>query len=423
MNARDEFYKILGDDLTLYGDKSVLYQYLDGEQEKRAAAGDRRDPGKARSYQLRIRFHRNQLRAGEISPEEYWKLLLEILIQKPQFGKRCGKPEKSLESRKVIGYASRDPQPLLREMTDIALREEKTEKKTGAAQNIKKVYDILSAGQGEAYKNVTERMGKQGFWQPPYAELMELTDAVLDVALAYDIREFFFDTAVERQEGYSVVKRRRERGDEESSSRAERTDKSLKLIDYYCRKKGKTLFGSGQAAGAEPKDMVCDALYRKLLEGGNEEVFVPLLVDRVTGCGIYLLGRVYFEESGGVTSGKRRAVQNSCAYGVMFLDNDYGDGIRTGYHIYNEFGEFPDYNSARFKGDWSYEKARQDAEDTFREINGKVPDGVPEEFRKYFEGNTEADEEELREEIKRELAGRERELKGMSANRFTKGSS
>lgn len=237
-----------------------------------------------------------------------------------------------------------------------------------------------------------------------------MTDAVLDVAVAYDIREFFFDTAVERQEGYSVVKRQRAREGEGSSFRAERTDKSLKLIDDYCRKKGKTLFGFGQAGGAEPKDMACDALYQKLLEGGNEEVFVPLLVDRATGCGIYLLGRAYFEESCGA-SGRRRAMEDSCAYGVMFLDNDYGEGIRTGYHINNEFGEFPDYNSARFKGDWSYEKARQEAEDTIREINGKVPDGVPEEFRIYFEGDTEAEEEELREEIRRELAGREKELK------------
>lgn len=411
MNARDEFYRVLGDDLTLYGNKSVLYQYLDGEQEKRAVAGDKGDPRKARSYQLRIRFYRNQLKAGEISPAEYWKLLLEILIQKPQFGKRCGKPEKSLESKRMIGYTSKDPQPLLCEMTDIALGKEKSERKTGVAQKMKKVYDILSASQGEAYRDVTERMEKQGFWQPPYAKLMKLTDAVLDVALAYDIREFFFDTAVERQEGYSVVKRQKERGEGGSSSRAERTDKSLKLIDDYCRKKGKTLFGSGQDGGAEPKDMVCDALYRKLLEGGNEEVFVPLLVDRVTGCGIYLLGRAYFEESSGVTSGKRRTVQNSCAYGVMFLDNDYGEGIKTGYHINNEFGEFPDYNSARFKGDWSYEKARQDAEDTIRETNGKVPDGVPEEFRQYFEGDTDAEAEELREEIRRELTVRERELK------------
>lgn len=410
MNARDEFYRVLGDDLTLYGNKSVLYQYLDGEQEKRASSGDGRDPGKSRSYQLRIRFYRNELRAGELSPEEYWKLLLEILIQKPQFGKRCGKQEKSLESKRMIGYSSEDPQPLLSEITGIALGEEKTEKRTGLAQNMKKVYDILSAGCGEAYRNVTERMEKQGFWQPPYAKLMKLTDAVLDVAVAYDIREFFFDTAVERQEGYSVVKRRRERESEGISSRAERTDKSLKLIDDYCRKKGKTLFGSGQAGGAEPKDMVCDALYRKLLEGGNEEVFVPLLVDRTTGCGIYLLGRAYFEENCGAR-GKRRAVQNSCAYGVMFLDNDYGEGIKTGYHINNEFGEFPDYNSARFKGDWSYEKARQDAEDTIRETNGKVPDSVPVEFRKYFEDDTDAEAEELREEIRRELTVRERELK------------
>lgn len=416
MNARDEFYRVLGDDLTLYADKSVLYRYLDGEQEKRAEAGDEKDLGRARSYQLRIRFYRRQLKAGELSPEEYWRLLLEILLQKPQFGKKCGKPEKSLESKRIIGYSSKDPQPLLCEMADIALGAENPGKKAGAGAKLKKVYDILNLGQGDEYRNLVERMGKRGLWQPPFTKLMELTDAVLDVAVAYDIREFFFDTAVEKQDGYSVAKRKSGYGEDRGSSRAERTDKSLRLIDYYCQKRGRTLFGSGGNEDAEtaPRDMTCDTLYRKLLESGNEKVFVPLLVDRMTGCGIYLLGRVYFEENYDKMHRNRRIEKSPCAYAVLFLDNDYGEEIRTGYHINNEFGEFPDYNAARFQGDWSYERARQEAEETIRETNGVVPDGVPEEFRGYFEADTDAEAEELRRETQRQLAERERELREAS---------
>lgn len=416
MSARDEFYKVLGDDLTLYGNKSVLYQYLDGEQEKRASIENKKDLGKARSYQLRIRFYRRQLKAGELSPEEYWRLLLEILIQKPQFSKQCGKSEKSLESKKIIGYASEDPQPLLCEIVDIALGAEKPGQKSGVGAKLKRVYDILDSGRGEEYRNLIERMGKRGLFKPPFTKLMKLTDVVLNVAVAYDIREFFFDTAVEKQDGYSVVKRKNGDGDDRGSSRAERTDKSLRLIDYYCRKKGRTLFGFGGDEEMEtaPRDMACDALYRELLAGGNEEVFVPLLVDRMTGCGIYLLGRVYFEENYEEMPGSRQRKEASCAYAVMFLDNDYGEGIETGYHINNAFDEFPDYNAARFQGDWSYEKARQEAEEIIRETNGKLPKGAPKEFHRYFEADTDTEAEELRREVERQLAECEKELKETS---------
>ncbi len=89
MRARDEFYRALADDLTLYGNKSVLYEYLEAEQEKRAAGGEK-NPEKARSYQLRVRYYRKQLKEGAISPESYLKELFEVLVQKPQFAKSSG---------------------------------------------------------------------------------------------------------------------------------------------------------------------------------------------------------------------------------------------------------------------------------------------------------------------------------------------
>lgn len=54
---------------------------------------------------------------------------------------------------------------------------------------------------------------------------------------------------------------------------------------------------------------------------------------------------------------------------------------------------------------------KQEAEDMLKEINGKMPDGVPEEFRKYFEDNAEEEAKELRDEIRKELVLREKELK------------
>ncbi len=422
MNARDAFYRTLGDDLTFYENKSVLYQYLDEEQEKRAGQDEQKNPGKARSYQLRIRYYRRLLKEEKLSPEEYLRLLLEVLLQKPQFARRCGKPEKDLEGRRISNYISRDPQPLLHEMLGIALGNRKSEKRANVGQNMQIVYDILGTKEGKDYEAVLERLGERGFWKPPFTKLMILTDAVLDVAVAYDIREFFFDTVVEQQEGYSVAKRQKGSGEGKAFSRAQRTDKSLKLIDSYCQKRGKTLFGAGSGGEGrrEPGDMECDALYRCLLEEGNEEVFVPLLVDSVTGCGIYLLGKAYFEGNGIDDPEQLQEMEQSCAYSVLFLDNDYGEDIRTGYHINNGFGEFQDYNAARFDGDFSYEKARQDAEATLKESNGKLPKGIPDVFRRYFEDDTEQEMGKYRQEVHLQLAECEWEIREEERKRMSR---
>lgn len=408
MRARDEFYRALADDLTLYGNRSVLYEYLETEQEKRAA-GEEKNPGKARSYQLRVRYHRRRLKEGALSPEDYLKELFEVLSQKPQFAKSAGKRNANREGERVVGYMSGDPEPLIREVLQAALDGQGAERKDDYMQDIRQVWDVLNGEKGAVYKKMRSNLAEEGFLEPPYKKLMAMTDAVLDVALAYDIKEFFFDTAVERQRDYAVVKRQKAAGEGAGRGRAERTDKSLKLMESYCLKRGKSLFGTG--GGKEPGDMECDRLYRSLLERGNEEVFVPLVIDQQTGCSICLIGRAYFEESGAAGSGRHRGEEESCAYGVLFFDNDYGEEIKAGYHISNEFGKFPNFNAARFEGDWSYEQMRQEAEEAFKESNGAMPTGTPEIFRRYFLEAEDQETEEIREEIRRQTAEQERKLR------------
>ena len=408
MRARDEFYRVLADDLTLYGNRSVLYEYLEAEQEKRAAGGEK-NPEKARSYQLRIRYYRRQLKEGAISPENYLKELLEVLIQKPQFAKSPGKRNQSRDGERILGYISEDPEPLIRELLRPVLAGPGAEERDGYMQEIRQVYGILDSRKGPAYKKMQAQLEDEGVLEPPYEKLMIVTDAVLDVALAYDIKEFFFDTAVEKQREYTVVKRQKEAGEKTGGGRAERTDKSLKLMESYCLKRGKSLFGEG--AGKEPGDIECDRLYRSLRERENEEVFVPLVIDPQTGCSICLIGRAYFEEGDTPGSVRHRDQKESCAYGVLFFDNDFGEDIKTGYHISNRFGEFPNYNAARFEGEWCYEQMRQEAGEVFRESNGTMPAGIPEIFRRYFLEDTDQEEEEIRREIRVQIKEQERMLR------------
>lgn len=398
VSARDEFYKTLADDLAMEGKESVLYQYLEGEQEKKAESLKEKDLSKTRSYQVRIRYYWKRLRAEDISPEKYLHILFSILLQKPQFCKSSGRTKKQdddFESSSVIGYVSENPQPLLEKILDAAFDKEQETKKVKFAAGMKEVCRILEEGEGAEYEKVRERLEEKGFWEYPYEELEELTAAVLDVAVSYDIKEFFFGTIVEQQDSYSVAKRSKDGGKEADKSRAERTDKSLKLMDFYCRKKGKSLFASGLGADGitPPKDMECDALYRCLKENGNDEVFVPLLIDPVTGCGIYLIGKSYFE--GNCISEdqiyKLKNAEELCSYGILNLDDDYGEDVKTGYHIWNEFGDFKDYNSARFDNirfggrEWSYEQACRETLEVIREKNGKMPEGISKAFQKYFQ--------------------------------------
>lgn len=419
MDARDEFYRTLGEDLTLYGKKSVLYQYLEREQERKAAEGEPGELEKARSFQLRIRYYRRQLKSGALFPETYLKLLLGVLLQKPQFCKPCGKTEKGLESRRVVGYGSEDPRPLLQRLLLTAFGQEAAKDRGHPLPELRLAYEILDAGEGAKYEKMIGRLEERGILKLPCTELQALTDAVLDVALAYDIREFFFGTVVEQMEGYSVSKRKKKPGGSAERSRAVRTDKSLKLLDFYCREKGKTLFGAG-ADNAAPGDMECDALYRELLKSGNEKVFVPLLMDPATGCGICIIGKAYFMGNYSEEPWKYRKITNCCAYGVLFLNDDYGYDVRMGYDIGNEFGQFPDFNSARFDGDLCYEKVRLEAEESIREANGKLPQGVSMKFRRYFSEEREPEEENDRQEILQAVADCERELRESESALFGK---
>lgn len=403
MSVRDDFYRVLCEDLTNKGRQSVLYRYLDEEQEQRLA----REEGKAavaRSYQLRIRYYRKSFAEGRMTAEDFVKELLGLLLQQPKYGKRCRKTEKDPGSGRKLGYGSKDPEPLLCGLLHTALGKELSAGKACIARDMEKVYAILDTGTGQEYSAVTGRLREKGFYDPPFRQLMRLTDAVLDVTIAYDIREFFYGTVVETLEDYTVKKRQKKTDGNSAGARPERIDKSLKLLDYYCKMRSKSLFGAGETAGGTPSDRECDILYARLLEQKNDKVFVPLLIDRETGCGIYIIGKSYFEAEYTKNFGREQETSESCTYGVLFFDNDYGQEIKTGYHIYNGFGEFPSYNAARFSGDWSYEKARQDTADMIKELNGEMPSGIADIFGKYFAKETDWETEEYRREIKEAVA-------------------
>ena len=97
MSVKDDFYLALSEDLTKKGTQSVLYRYLDEEQEQRTVREEKK-AAFARSYQLRIRYYRKRLMEGSITPEEYVKQLFGLLLQKPKFCKQCGKTQEFFEN-------------------------------------------------------------------------------------------------------------------------------------------------------------------------------------------------------------------------------------------------------------------------------------------------------------------------------------
>lgn len=409
MNARDEFYIILSDDLTRKGNKSVLYRFLDEEQERKADKENEANINGVRSFQIRIRFYRKQLKMGEITVEEYLKHFCSVLFQNPKYCKSCGKPEKSFNNSRRIGYCSKNPEPLLKELLDAALGDDWLKNENSITQGIKKLCMILNAKDSAEYRNTVEGLSRGKFLDGNFSKIMLITDAVLDVVIAYDIKEFFYGTAVEALDEYVITKRRKNSDKTISGGRPERIDKSLRLIDFYCRQEGKTLFGTENKDA--PGDEECDLLYRKLLASENERVFIPLLVDNVTGCGIYIIGKAYFESEYADDLNQYGKIKKTCAYGVMFFDNDSGEEIRTGYHIYNRIEDFSSYNEVRFSGNWCYEKARQDASDIMKESNGKMPDGMSETFRKYFEAEADLESEILKQEVRKDVSDCEKELR------------
>lgn len=412
MGAREEFYLKLNEDLILNRKASVLYEYIEEEQEARAGKGDLSD---ARSYQLRIRYQRKRYRNEEITPLEYLVEILDILNQSPKLCRRCGKEtswvkefqafEQSgvAESRRQTEYVSDNPEQDIRELLKAVYEELPSE--MDIQQTLKELLETLQSPGNNSYRKAIEGLEEGGYLCPNSTKVEKLVNTVLDVAVAYDVREFFSGIDLDG----SKVKRSKKG----AGKRAERVDKTLYLLDKYCKRKGISLFQP--TATSRASAMEYNTLLEVMDEEGDRDLFLPVYVDADTGCGIYILGLNHFdiyEQHQIHQKGKRAAKMRKEEYrdrNCIFVVTDYEPDKRAKaslqyveQYVYNSDNTYMDYVGARE----DLKLARNVALDEMREIfNGS---GIPEFIRHYkYDGlydEAEFEEDEaVREETRKHI--------------------
>jgi hypothetical protein len=260
----------------------------------------------------------------------------------------------------------------------------------------------------EFYKKIAELLADNPKTQGVRLEKQQVqavTQDLLDYMIRVDAQTFLYDA------GYPM-----NRKTDVSVAMTRKRDKTLEILEAYCKEKRISLQQSGNVPEddryeflSEAKKQDCEILYEKLkAEKQYEDVFIPVAIDRDTGAGIYIVGKEYYKSDDSFCKRKLYdSIEGSCCYSILYnvdlvdMKTYSYDGstivANVTYSISDcwEITNFPNIREAeiwllRFKQKGMF----------LNECNGVVPEGCPQRFLKYFEKE---EEEDILEEEKRKI--------------------
>lgn len=382
-SIKELFYQALQDDYRASRPKSdsVIYQFLKKERERQlrqfqALSSQKKASIKLKEpklpYPAQLQNHFEALLAGTETPEQYISNLFCIL------GK--GRIPCQEASGKTISI-----------LDDLLERE--TDPECLGLPRLKKLKE-LAARLESGNTDFLEKVSKTSYAQKPYQELRILTEGLLDCATKKSVKDFFYDAGypyreTEPDEEYGTLKNVSYREKQNPSAsftkrqanaknkREPRVDKTLNLLAAYNERHPGRLF---QAPTVSKED--CEKLFRQLFRGNNQEVLVPLRVDPLTGCALYIIGKSYYEpfyeEASGLKKERFKKSPGACAYGILKLIDDSWTGASVGYLLsdwFNFYGE-KGINNIDEALD-AYKDACQATENDLKDYNQTLPPGCP----------------------------------------------
>lgn len=377
--AKDTFYRRLQHDYRLLGTDSVIYRFIQEEQERLYRQFRPGSSVKKGSSLIQLRLHFDALAAGRETPVEYIANLLRILSGRPVLYQDC---------------AGTDPRGLLATLAATGLRDgDEAVSVHGSRRHMQECLSELVRRFDRQDADVYRRYAESNYAQPPYEALRELTHAILRCAAHVEVKAFFYDAGyplndnsygnIPEKNGGRKPRRQSAGGDNAATDagrgRKPRVDKTLSLLDAYCAAGHLSLFHSGAEASLED----CKRLYELLVQGDNEKVLVPLRVDSRTGCALYIVGRNFYANMyAGIETMKRaknyRNSHNACAYGILQLDSTTDD-LPLGYTLSDWFDAYTSLEEAIVQ----YENVCIDTLAEIREDNEELPPGSPAVFAIY----------------------------------------
>ncbi len=175
---------------------------------------------------------------------------------------------------------------------------------------------------------------------------------------------------------------------------------ALDLVDAWC-----STHGTGGAV-AQPGAAFDEAAYQELyelLERANKiGALIPVRVDPETGVGIYIVGRELYANGSPADMmhfqyyygkhGKSGAARSCGIEAVGYWQSAEDAGQSAGISLGDPEGTLYGFPSITEANKWFINKILEDQDlrfSGFQEHNGSEPEGLPKQFRKYFERSSE----------------------------------
>ena len=350
IGVKQEFYSNLRDEYSKKGTTSFLYRYMEQEKNKLFLTGEKNlQNGKRGDAYLQIKAYERALKEEAISETQYLASLLQMLL-------KGDKLRLKKESRQIV--------------FDLA------EQIAG---------DTVLLGckkESEKYEKVIAVLTKQELPGVSKEMLEKLTQELLECALSVDIQTFLYDV------GYPVNANGK-------IGIARKKDRNLDMLTAYCKENKISLYTQNTGMMQSLSDEQAAEyrqLYKILQTSENLDVVIPIQTDPVTGAGLFIIGKNNISPKSEIY----KKVKGNCCYACFFMDGlaaeDF-NGISSFSWLINDeentLCNLPDLEEAL---KW-YLFFKADSLDDFKERNGKIPEGCPEELKKFFAKETEIEDE------------------------------
>lgn len=347
--ARDEFYLRLQNNYRKSPSKSAIFQYISYEHERlvKEAINQSATTTAAvkKSSILQIEYHWEMLLLERESPEEYINHLLHILEKRPVLYQDT---TYSTSVEFMVDFISTGLNLGPKEREDLS----KSKVKKKLHDKLIELVKNIDSKDKNIKNNIWSRFKEHNYTLKPYTCLRQITETIIERAKNVEIKAFFYDAGyplISTQFGEVHNKGELSTTNKIISSKRQKKDKTLSLLDIYCKNQDLSLFSDTSYPSAND----CDTLFSQLVHSKNHEVLFPLRVDARTGCALYIIGRKYFECLYAEKPNSRRSLEfkqnkNACSYGILslfepFIENTNSKGMQyldhsIGYMLIEGFG-------------------------------------------------------------------------------------
>lgn len=365
-SLKKDYYNQLRQDYYKEGENSFVFRYLE------------KNPRSETCFRMVLGQKWRELKAGKISCLDYVKYMIEKLSKTPKLY------QEGRDYKLIL--------PLLYYGIGLSEGEYQALESTGRKKDIQEKLLVLEKQMHNLDGAVKERLSKI-----PFKELECMTRRLELVSLQVEVRNFFYEI------GLPITDANKPQKENAEKRKAERKkDPSLNMLDAYCAKKNLSLFAPSVRVQQDNEEDY-DAFFQKLVNAGNSDIIIPLMIDSRTGTALWIIGRQYIHDFQYVVQKKENKNYENycCAYGILELNTwDSRADIsgkyqeRISYHVMNYLF---DYSRAREE----YEIVRRTTLASIRGYNNSL-EGMehPESLDIYF-----ADEREQKETKERDEDG------------------